>query len=64
VRLPKWTPPRIPRRPLSDLVDLAGLGCLDTAAWWLHPVAGMAVLGAFLLLVGWVVDHEPPPQSS
>lgn len=46
-----------PRRLASDLVDLAGLGCLDGAAWWIHPIAGLAVAGAMLLLVGWAVDR-------
>ncbi|MGA5819722.1 hypothetical protein ACPC54_17915 [Kitasatospora sp. NPDC094028] len=45
------------RRLISDLVDLAGLACLDAAAWWLHPVLGLAVAGAVLLLVGWVMDR-------
>ncbi|MFI0894885.1 hypothetical protein [Streptomyces sp. NPDC020983] len=45
------------RRVLSDLVDVAGLGCLDAAAWWLWPPAGLIVLGGMLLLVGWVMDR-------
>ncbi|MEV5943656.1 hypothetical protein [Streptomyces sp. NPDC051994] len=63
MRWPKLSLPRPRRGPVSDLVDLAGLGCLDTAAWWLHPVAGMAFLGGVLLLIGWVVGREPPAQS-
>lgn len=63
MRWPKLTRPRIPRGLLSDAVDLAGLGCLDTAAWWLHPVAGMGFLGGVLLLIGWVVGRESPAQS-
>jgi hypothetical protein len=54
---------RVPRAPLSDAIDVAGLGCLDTAAWWLHPVAGLIVLGLELLLVGWVIGREPAPQG-
>lgn len=65
MKLPKLTLPR-PKRPArlaSDLVDLAGLGCLDGAAWWIHPVAGLIVLGLVLLLVGWVIDREPAPKG-
>lgn len=57
MKLPRFRWPARPKRALSDLVDLAGLGCLDTAAWWIHPVAGMAVAGAVLLLIGWVMDR-------
>ncbi|MFJ8437666.1 hypothetical protein [Kitasatospora griseola] len=46
---------RAPRTAVSDAIDLAGLACLDGAAWWLHPVAGLAAAGAMLLLVGWVI---------
>jgi hypothetical protein len=49
--------PAVPRRLATDLVDVAGLGCLDGAAWWLQPIAGLAVLGAMLLFVGWVMDR-------
>lgn len=49
--------PRLPRRLVTDLVDVAGLGCIDGAAWWIHPIAGLAVLGAMLLYVGWVMDQ-------
>lgn len=47
-----------PRRSLSDVVDLAGLGCLTAAAWWWQPLAGLVVLGLVLLLIGWVVDDR------
>ncbi|SFF11587.1 hypothetical protein SAMN05216251_108224 [Actinacidiphila alni] len=57
MRLPKFPRPRRPKRTVSDLVDLAGLGCLDGAAWWIHPVAGLAVLGGLLLFIGWVIDQ-------
>lgn len=49
--------PAAPRKLATDLVDVAGLGCLDGAAWWIHPIAGLAVLGAMLLYVGWVMDQ-------
>ena len=47
-------------RLLTDVTDVAGLGCLDAAGWWLHPVAGLIVLGLVLLLIGWVVDQREP----
>lgn len=55
--MPKLRKPKAPRRLASDLVDLAGLGCIDGAAWWIHPVAGLALLGGMLLLIGWVIDR-------
>lgn len=60
LKLPRLPRPHWPERParlVSDLVDLAGLACLDTAAWWIHPVAGMAAAGAMLLLIGKVIDQ-------
>jgi hypothetical protein len=54
--------PRLPRprpRTLSDLVDVAGLGCLVGAAWWWLPIVGLVALGLALLLIGWVVGNEP-----
>jgi hypothetical protein len=57
VRLPKIPKPSLPRRSITDLVEVAGLGCLDGAAWWIHPILGLAVLGAMLLFVGWVADR-------
>lgn len=41
----------------TDVIEVAGLGCLDGAAWWIHPIAGLTVLGAALLFVGWAVDR-------
>lgn len=58
---PRWA--RCDRRRSSDLVELAGLGCLDGAAWWWLPVVGLVVLGLVLLLVGWVIDGEPASQG-
>lgn len=68
LRLPKMPLPRFRRPPLdrrraSDLVQAAGLCCLDGAAWWWHPIVGLVVLGLVLLLVGEVIDDEPAPQS-
>ncbi|MCW7941684.1 hypothetical protein AAW14_06480 [Streptomyces hygroscopicus] len=58
-KLPRWQfrKPAQPKRLASDLVDLAGLGCLDGAAWWWQPIVGLVVLGLMLLLVGWVMDR-------
>ena len=54
MKLPR---PKRPARALSDVLDLAGLACVDVAAWWLHPVAGLALAGGVLLLIGWVIDR-------
>jgi len=54
VNLPR---PKRPQRLASDLVELGGLVCLDRAAWWLHPIVGLAVLGCMMLLIGWVMDR-------
>ncbi|MFI1520639.1 hypothetical protein [Kitasatospora cineracea] len=48
---------RASRTTVSDAVDLAGLACLDGAAWWLHPIAGLAAAGVMLLLIGWAVGR-------
>lgn len=57
MKLPRLPRPKRPARTASDVVDLLGLGCLGTAAWWIHPVAGLATAGAILLLIGWVMDR-------
>lgn len=62
MRLPKLPTFRIPRparpqRLASDLVDLAGIGCLVGAAWWWFPIVGLVVTGLALLLIGWVMDR-------
>jgi hypothetical protein len=57
VKLPRLPRLRRPRRTLSDVVDVAGLGCLVGAAWWWQPIVGLVALGLVLLLVGWVVDQ-------
>lgn len=66
MRLPKLPKPQIsqiPRSTASDLFDLAGLGCLDGAAWWWQPIVGLVVLGLALFLVGWVIGNEPAAQG-
>lgn len=42
----------------SDVYELAGIGCLVGAAWWLIPVLGLAALGCALIYLGWVT-HVP-----
>lgn len=37
---------------LANLLSLAGLGLLVTAAWWLHPSAGLGLAGAILAALG------------
>jgi hypothetical protein len=54
LRIPK---PSRPRRALTDLIDVAGLGCLVSAAWWWQPIIGLAALGLVLLFIGWAVDQ-------
>jgi hypothetical protein len=49
--------PALPKRMASDVVDLAGVGCLVGAAWWWQPTVGLVALGGALLLVGWVMDR-------
>lgn len=45
------------RSELSDLVDVAGLGCLVGAAWWWQPIVGLVALGGALLLTGWAMSR-------
>jgi hypothetical protein len=44
---------------LSDVVEVAGIGCLVGAAWWWLPLVGLVATGMALLFVGWVIDDEP-----
>ncbi|HWU23256.1 MAG TPA: hypothetical protein VN088_17085 [Nocardioides sp.] len=57
MKLPKLPRLQRPRRVLTDVMDVAGLGCLVGAAWWWQPIVGLAVLGVALLFVGTVVDR-------
>jgi hypothetical protein len=59
VRVPKLPSFRVRRTTVSDLLDVAGLGCLVGAAWWWIPVVGLVATGLVLLLIGWVVGNEP-----
>jgi len=45
------------RRALSDVADLAGIGCLVAAGWSWSGILGLALLGGALVLIGWVTDH-------
>lgn len=58
LRLPVSLPRlKRPRRTLTDVMDVAGIGCLVGAAWWWHPIVGLVALGVALLAVGWVVGE-------
>lgn len=59
MKLPRLRVPRVkrPRRTLTDVMDVTGLGCLVGATWWWQPIVGLAVLGLALLVVGWVVGE-------
>jgi hypothetical protein len=46
-----------PRRTLTDVLDLSGIGCLVGATWWWQPILGLAALGAALLFIGWAVGE-------
>jgi hypothetical protein len=64
VRLRKWLRlPRISRGPLSDAIEVAGIGCLVGAAWWWLPIVGLVATGAALLFTGWVIDDEPAAEG-
>lgn len=42
---------------LSDVFELAGIGCLVVAAFMFTSIVGMLALGAALIYLGWVT-HE------
>lgn len=65
LRFPRLTirRPRLSRRAASDIVDLAGVGCLVGAAWWWVPVVGLVALGLALLLVGWAIGASDPSDD-
>lgn len=58
-KLPRLRAPRLqrPRRTLTDVMDVAGIGCLVGAAWWWQPIVGLLALGVALIFVGAVVDR-------
>lgn len=37
---------------LSDVADVAGIGCLVAAGWQWNGIVGLALLGVSLVLVG------------
>ena len=45
------------KRFAPSLVQVSGLGCLNGAAYWWHPIVGLVVSGLFLCFVGWVIDE-------
>ncbi|MER6064837.1 hypothetical protein ABT167_27420 [Streptomyces sp. NPDC001792] len=51
--------PRIkrPRRTLTDVTDVVGVGCLVGAAWWWQPILGLIATGVAIIGIGWVVDR-------
>ena len=61
MKLPRLPRPKLrlkrPRRTLTDVLDLSGIGCLVGAAWWWEPVIGLVALGVALLFVGWAVGE-------
>lgn len=62
MRLPKLPKFRIPKparpqRVASDVVEVAGLGCLVGAGWWWVPIVGLVATGLVLLLIGRVMDR-------
>ncbi|MER6533008.1 hypothetical protein ABT215_04135 [Streptomyces sp900105755] len=54
LRIPK---PARPRRTLTDVMDVAGVGCLVGAAWWWQPIIGLVALGVALIAIGWAVGE-------
>lgn len=46
---------------ISDLVELAGFGCLVAAAFLVATPLGLLVLGLALLLIGTAVDDDVTP---
>ncbi len=56
-KLPKFQKFRVPRNAMSDVLDLAGIGCLVGAAWWWLPILGLVVTGLALLLIGRAVSQ-------
>lgn len=45
------------KRFAPGLVQVSGLGCLNGAAYWWHPIVGLVVSGLLLCFVGWVIDE-------
>jgi hypothetical protein len=63
LRLPWARLPRIGRGPLSDAVEVAGMGCLVGAAWWWLPLFGLVATGVALMFTGWVIGNEPSAEG-
>lgn len=54
LKLPK---PQALKRFAPGLVQVSGLGCLNSAAYWWHPIIGLVVSGLMLCFVGYVIDE-------
>ncbi|MCH0555807.1 hypothetical protein [Streptomyces sp. MUM 16J] len=57
MKLPHLPRPQRPRRMLTDITDVAGIGCLVGAAWWWQPILGLIVTGVAIIGIGWAVDR-------
>jgi hypothetical protein len=51
---PRW---QIRRSAISDVTDVAGIGCVVWSAWSLNSTLGELVLGLSFLAVGWAVSR-------
>lgn len=49
--------PRVSKDAVASAVQGSGLACLNGAAYWWCPLAGLVVSGLFLCFVGWVMDE-------
>ncbi|WBP87047.1 hypothetical protein [Kitasatospora cathayae] len=47
----------VTRRVLSEVADVAGIGCVVGAVWSWNVAAGVFLLGIALLVVGLVIDR-------
>ena len=45
------------KRYIPSLVQVSGLGCLNGAAYWWHPIVGLVSSGLILCFIGWVIDE-------
>lgn len=43
---------------ISTAIEIAGFACLVIAAWIVYPIAGLVVLGAVLLLIGYSTGKD------
>lgn len=57
-RLPRLRVPRALKIDRATFVTAGGLGWLSAAAWNWHETAGMATVGAALLILSWVLEDN------